>query len=378
MEKNMKAPDQHEWKVENIPLDNLKLDPQNPRLPPNIQEGNDEKIFIEFLMKSADVLELMESIGSRGYFEGEPILVTSEGAEDGEYIVVEGNCRLTASKLLKKPELAVKRKRTVIEIAGSANKKVNELPCVIYETRDEILDYLGYRHVKGAHPWDALQKARYLDQLKARLEKEYEGIDLYKQLAREIGSKYDYVAKLLSSLNLYRQIQDNDFFDTDLNEEDVKFSLLSTSLSYNAICSFLGLNNSQDVAAPDLKLENLKMLTRWLFEENKEGVTRLGESRNLKTLAAVVENDEALEKFIKGEPLEEAGNWTSLPRETFILSIQEAKGGLKRAREVIHRVPETSESDIEELRELNQILLSLVSQVKDKLPKNEDDGFGKF
>lgn len=363
-----------ELKVEKIALDLLILDPKNPRLPPNIQNCAEDGFF-EYLIKSADVLELMGSIGSRGYFSGEPILVTKEGAPEGQYIVVEGNCRLTACKLLNNPELAVKRRKSVAEIAEQAKFSVNELPCVIYETRDEIIEYLGYRHVKGAHPWDALQKARYLDQLRDRLSGKFQGQELYKQLAKEIGSRSDYVAQLLASLNLYNQIDDNDFFDTDLNESDISFSLLSTSLSYNSICNFLGLQNRKDVEAKNIDIKSLENLTKWLFEQTKEGVTRLGESRNLKSLAAVIEHEVALEKFIKGESLDEAQNWTTLPYETFLLSVQESKTALKRASEVIHRVSETKEDDISELKEVNQLLRGLADQVKGKLLK-EDDDFG--
>jgi len=363
-----------ERRVENVALDDLNLDPMNPRLPPNIQKG-EERDFFEYLMKSADVLELMGSIGSRGYFSGEPILVTKEFSSEGKYIVVEGNCRLTACKLLNNPELAIKRKKSVAEIAEQAKYTVNELPCVIYDTRDEILEYLGYRHVKGAHPWDALQKARYLDQLRVRMADEYQGQELHKQLAKEIGSRSDYVAQLLVSLNLYNQIEEKDFFDTGLSESDISFSLLSTSLSYNSICNYLGLKSRKDVDAGSLNLTSLENLTKWLFERNKENETRLGESRNLKSLAAVVDHDEALEKFIKGESLDEAENFTTRPYDTFILSVQESKTALKRALEVIHRVSITKDDDISELKEVNQLLRGLADQVKGKLIK-DDDGFG--
>lgn len=365
-----------ERSVQNVALENLILDPKNPRLPPNVQNGKEEDFF-EYLMKSADVLELMGSISSRGYFSGEPILVTKEDAPEGRYIVVEGNCRLTACKLLNNPGLAVKRKKSVAEIAEQAIYTVNELPCVVYKTRDEILDYLGYRHIKGAHSWDSLQKARYLDQLKIRYTSEYKGQELYKHLANSIGSgkRTDYVAQLLSTLNLYNQIDDNDFFDTGLNEGDINFSVLSTSLSYKPICKYLGLENSKDIEGHNLDIKRLENLTKWLFEKNKEGITRLGESRNLRSLSAVVEHEEALEQFIKGESLDEAKNWTTLPRENFIISVQESKAALRRALAVIHRVPKTSYDDIAELKEVGQLLKGLADQVKGKIPR-EDDDFG--
>jgi len=361
-------------KVRSIAVDSLALDPENPRLPADRKGAGDPSI-IEWLYENADVGELMLSIGGQGYFPGEPLLVTTDGAPAGKFIVVEGNCRLAATKLLNNTGLMTKPPKAVREAADTATFKPIELPCIQFAARKDILKYLGYRHVTGVHPWDALQKARYLRQLRDLYPMPGEQWEQYKQLAREIGSRADYVAKLLTGLHLVDLVAEKRFFGIKgLDEERLNFSLLTTALSYSSICSFLGLENATDETAKNLDEERLKNLISWLFEEHKEGRTRLGESRNLKTLAAVVSHEEALQKFTDGLPLEEAENWTSLPEENFRDALSTAIGAMQRARDVVHRVQKTNDADIEMLKEMNQMVVALHSIVKDKRGSDQELG----
>ena len=86
-----------------IKLNNLKFDAQNPRLPMRLQGVTDENKVIDYMVKYGNVTELMLSIGETGYSEAEPLLVVKEGTD--KYIVVEGNRRLAALKLLNDSEL---------------------------------------------------------------------------------------------------------------------------------------------------------------------------------------------------------------------------------------------------------------------------------
>jgi len=130
-----------------------------------------------------------------------------------KFFVIEGNCRLAACKLLQNPSFIERRRRSIEDAADSADFKPTELPCVVYTTRREVLGYLGYRHVTGVHAWDALQKARYLAQLReVMIESGVGDGDLLKRLAKDIGSRSDYVAKLLTGLKLYENIVEADFF----------------------------------------------------------------------------------------------------------------------------------------------------------------------
>lgn len=154
-------PERH---VTHLPVEALDFDPMNPRWPRYLVKGDDGEV-IEWMLKEANVVELMWSIGEQGYFEGEPLIVVPSQEKAKHYEVVEGNRRLTAVKLLSHPELATTRKNAVREAAEAAHHRPTELPVLIFDGRSEVLRYLAYRHITGIEPWGPLQKARYLKQL---------------------------------------------------------------------------------------------------------------------------------------------------------------------------------------------------------------------
>src|SRR5690606_11897920 len=137
----------------------------NPRLPKS-KHGKSEKAVIEFMLLEAATLELMLAIAENDFFAGELLLVVEDKADPGKYIVVEGNRRLTAVKLLNNPDLTSVKKIATKEIAGGAKFKPLELPCLVFEDKNKILKYLGFRHITGIKSWRLLEKARYLYDLR--------------------------------------------------------------------------------------------------------------------------------------------------------------------------------------------------------------------
>jgi len=247
--------------------------------------------------------------------------------------------------------------------------KPDALPVLIFEDRSEILGYLGYRHVTGIKQWDPLAKARYLEQLKQTMDGEPSS--KYKTLAKMIGSRADYVAKLLTGLALYDQIEENGFFGFDLKAEDIDFSLLTTALSYSNIVTFLGLPGSTEPSLPGLKEESLKDLTSWMFKEVGEGKTRLGESRNLKSLNRIVHYQKALDSFRAGKSLKEAELLTEMPAEIFSISIIRSKGHLENARDHQHLVTKPTTVDSENLEEIQTIASDLWTVIKNRLKRSK-------
>ena len=103
--------------IEFIDVDNLHFDPANPRLPSSVVDGKDDQAVITWMLKDASIIELMGSIGMKGFFPAEPLLVTRDPKRTKHFIVVEGNRRLAAVKLLRDPEGASKRFVTVAHVA---------------------------------------------------------------------------------------------------------------------------------------------------------------------------------------------------------------------------------------------------------------------
>src|SRR4051794_31647712 len=85
-------------------LELLRFDPENPRYTPdNDIDTRNEVDVIKFFYKAADLGELVQSIASSGYIDIEPLIVLSE---NNTLLVLEGNRRLAALKLLSDPQLA--------------------------------------------------------------------------------------------------------------------------------------------------------------------------------------------------------------------------------------------------------------------------------
>jgi hypothetical protein len=353
--------------IEYVSIEKLHFDPKNPRLPSTINKGS-KAVVLDWMLKDATIIELMGAIGEHGYFQGEPLLVVPSKKRDG-YDVVEGNRRLTAVKLLCNPSLALIRQKSVQRVSQEARHKPKELPMLKFKKRDEILDYLGYRHITGTKEWTPLAKARYLRELQER-----KSNVTFKELAKSIGSRADYVARLLAGLALYDEITENAFFNVSaLSEETIRFSLLTTALNYSNITNFLGLKNGRDPSLTGIKKQRLGDLTTWLFEKNAEGRTRIGDSRNLKKLSVVVANEEALKDFRHGVSLDDAYNQTEAPTDVYRRAVQEAKSRLRFAQDHIYLVKNLTEGDLDILRNVQTLVRDLRVLVTQRLFESEDN-----
>lgn len=353
-----------------LAIDKLEYDLNNPRLPKSL--GKDKKDILDWMISKENITDLMSSIAEKGFFPGEPILVIP--GESNQYTVIEGNRRYTATLLLSHPELAPQKKGTITDIVTNANHIPNELPALIFEKREDIIDYLGYRHITGVEPWDALAKARYLRQLS----KSISGSDFgekCKSLARQIGSKAPYVKQLLLGIELYETIETNDFFGIKgLDDRTFEFGTFYTGIVRPNISKYLGLDFEAERPAQNIDITNLNEFTTWLFKENDEGKTRLGESRNLTKLDKILDPQypQALEAFKEGTSLEFASELTDEPDQI-------VKENLKKCEEIVMltwkyfpQVKDYSSLKKEDLRKISQYIKQMHEMLISKQEANED------
>ncbi len=342
-----------------INISNLKFDPENPRVPIELLGVTDETKILEYMIKSGNVTELMCSMAELGYTDAEPLLAVKD--KQGEkYTVVEGNRRLAALKLLNNPELAKLRSETIVSIVESALVIPTEIPCIVYPTRDDILDYLGYRHITGVKEWGALEKATYLNMLYEKHKKEgLEREDIYRKLAKMIGSRMDYVRKLHMSYNLYVLANSNAFYglkDTD----DFAFSWITAALGYVEIQNYIGLGEGE-YTVENINQEKYEKLFKWLF--NRKIVS---ESRRIRDLAEVIGSEKAIEKLEDGYSLDEALLYSSHPEDVFTQLLLDSRDKLRKAMsqiEPLKEMPEDAESLLSDI-------LKLTNSIKGALQAN--------
>jgi len=290
-------------KFDNLHVDDLRLDPDNPRLPTHV--NRDEADMLRFLAESSSIEELISAIGSNGYFGAEP-LIGIQDANGGRTIIVEGNRRLTALKLLNRVTYEGIPKK-VLDAVNSAKERPTSVNVALYETRSDILNCLGNKHIAGVKPWGALAKARYAKQLLDTTPMEDEIGERVRAVAQSIGSRSDFISRSIKAYEAYQYAEKRGFFGLQtVNEETVKFSLLGTALDYDGIQQFVYDDVDIDFDSRTFKEAHLKELFSWMFEKTDKGKTRLGESRNLKELSKVVASEEGLRLFRTGVSLDQA------------------------------------------------------------------------
>lgn len=356
-----------EYKLDKIPIDKIYLDNKNPRIPKSLHNGDQHEIM-SYMIANASVTELMKSICENDYFLGEPLIVIpvdSDNAEKG-YTVVEGNRRVTALKLLHNPELATFQKNKIKSIASNTDcTKPKLIPSLIANDHNEVQKYLGFRHITGVKNWKALEKARYLYYLQEELLKKKPNLllrELSTDLAAMIGSRADYVKRVIIAYRLYLLIEENDFFEIEyLNDTTFYFTNLLDSLNRKNIATFLFVDfNKNDPLeyyhsdASDFK--HLKEWCEWLFEKNAENKTRVkSKSDQLTMLASIVGNERALEEFREGKSLKDAAFLTEHADQLFSESITKSIDYIKHAFNIAYNIDDFPLSLDDNLKEIVKI-----------------------
>lgn len=310
-------------------ISELVLDRRNPRLFEYGLDANspDEKV-IEILWEEMDVCELVLSIEASGFFPHEPIVVAKE---NGRNIVIEGNRRLAAVKLLLEPELAESLSLDVPTISNEAKGKLQQLP-VIVDTREMAWRYLGFKHVNGPAKWSSFAKSQYI----ADVHRKY-AVPL-EDIARQIGDTHRTVQRLFRGLMVIEQAERLKAFDReDKYNKRFAFSHLYSGIGYDGIASFIGLRpetEENEEPVPFERKEELRELCLWLYgskRENKRPVIR-SQNPDLRNLDTVLAHGEAVAALRAGRELALAVEISKPPSNVFASSLHAAKRELEKAR----------------------------------------------
>ncbi len=353
-------------KIKYIATEELHFDPDNPRFY-RLNDPSSVPAVIEEMLADEGVQDLMLSIGQKGYFEGEPLLVTE--APDGRLIVVEGNRRLAATKLLNRElEPPRRRHKSVEVIRNEASVEApTELPCIEYPSRKEVLRYLGYRHITGVKEWDSLSKAKYLAQLRDDFYEGFPKAQQLKGLANDIGSTPAYVGKLLTALALYNHAEDRKFFGLPIRREEIEFSYLTTALLYNQIIEWLGLESGTDIEMLALNEGNLQRAFSWMFAKDQQNRTILGESRNLREMACIVGSPDAIKVLESTGKMAEAYLYTDGPQSALEKAMKEAKEKLETIWSMLPRTRPLTEDHGAMSQNLFEVTKDIRNYVREKM-----------
>jgi len=299
-------PDSLQAGYDKVPVGDILFDCENPRLGGAARRKTQEGIQAVLEGPPHYALDLVGSIAENGFLPYEPLIVRKE---HGKYVVIEGNRRLAAvHAILANP---AKYTHGLIE-------SLQEIPVLVFPPNtgggfsEEMLRYLGVKHLFGFRDWPPLSKAMFLD--------------------KRIGSKKD-MAQVLKELNITRQEAARYLIPYRLtkvaktafrkvNVED--FWSLAESFGRKNIKTYIQLDvDRKTMRIRSFDAGKLRHLAQFLYGKKR----RLTDTRQLSALSRVLGSTEAAAKLERGATLDEAS--------LYVESKQETVGHLQRQLEKI-------------------------------------------
>ena len=313
--------------AEQMSPDSLYLDDKNPRMA-GAAEGQSQDEIIEFLWREMAVAEIALSIRQNGFFQHEPLFAAREG---GRLVVIEGNRRLAAVKLLCNAKLREIVKATDLPaISEQLRGQLKFLPVIVCK-RENIWQYVGFKHINGPQAWESYSKAMYISWVHNELNQSLEAI------ANCIGDTHSTVARLYSAWQVLDQAEDEEVWHRDNRaRKHFAFSHLYTGLGYPGIQRFLGLKKgaTEKRPVPKQKLKHLGQLCSWLYGNKEESREPLIHSQNpdLRELDETLLSPNGIAALQKGLPLATSLNISRGDERLFRESLVSAKQALEDAR----------------------------------------------
>ncbi len=303
----------------------LLLDPDNPRLPPELQ-GASQIELAQYIDLHYEPIRVAESIARRGYFPSEPLIVQRE-----TNLVLEGNRRLVALRGLSDPALrATFDDPAAWEAAAALGPSPEEVPVVEVVERSDAAAVIGYRHISGVEPWEPMQKARFIASL-------LEGPD-----ASDFATVADLVGETEHSVrSQYRNFVAVREMETRFGENTTRvknhFGTFTRAMQSQGVREFLGTPapSSVDVGGsvlPDGAGERAAELSSWLFGEEDGTDPVISDSRKISDLGAIIQSEDGLAELRKTRSLEAAFEAGGGPRQRLLNRLAQARNALRAAQ----------------------------------------------
>lgn len=281
-----------------VASDKLLLDPDNPRLPEEVQGGTQASLLA--YLESHDALhELAASFVANGFFQNEPLVVLPE-REDGTRVVVEGNRRLSTLLILLQEPAALESELAFDLDPAPSSERLDQLRSVpVFEISDasELNAYLGFRHISGIRRWGAEPKARFIARAVDEMAANDSRAPFY-DVGRLVGSnaggvRSSYIA--LKVLRLARQ-------ETDINVRPImsqRFGVWMRLLGTANVPTYLGLDKGAREHAEVLRsvasvrIPELQAVVQDLLP-TADSAPILSDSRDATTYSDIVADERAL------------------------------------------------------------------------------------
>jgi hypothetical protein len=286
-----------------LPVAQLSLDQENPRLPESLV-GAAEDDILAYALEDLVLEELAESFLENGFFWNEPLSVMkkSDRKNPTEYVVLEGNRRLAALRILLRDRVP---ENLALDLAYDPDpkdlKRLETIPCVVAKDRSEVNAMIGFRHIGGLKKWESEAKARYIFQ---RIEELVEANEPepFKELGRRIGSNAQGVRNPYIALAIARWAR-NECRESELPRvnrlmQKSRFGVWQRTLNSKEVRSYIGYTggttyNEIQSCLRGLKKNKLMEVIKDLTPSTPDGRPLVRDSRYITDYGRVIANPNA-------------------------------------------------------------------------------------
>jgi hypothetical protein len=311
-----------------VPVAELRLDPANPRLPPEMQEPpRGQREIALYINKHYDPLRIAESISEHTFFESEPLIAVRR---DDVYVVIEGNRRLTALMGLADESL---RRDFSKENAGwarldSGNGPLS-VPVLVVDNPAVVAPLLGFRHISGIEPWDPYAQARYIAQL---VDRDGHSLD---EVADIVGRPRTEIASKYRDFDILAQA---DQMGISTKRARKSFGVFNNAMGRRAVRAFIGAPDPRVVDPALFPLDSgaapqLSTLITLVFGDSHGKGRVITDSRQLGQLANILAEPtgRALRVLQVTNDLQESLDAATDPSDQFTRAVKTAHGRLEKA-----------------------------------------------
>lgn len=254
------------------PLDQLFLDPNNPRFvghdwafvpDPEISEHVHQTTCRQRLLKEFDVGKLQANMEINGFLPIDRVIVRK--IADDQFVVIEGNRRICAAK-----EIGT-HKDSGEEISEDVLDTLKDIDCLLYtgenQNNEAAWIFQGLRHISGIEDWSAFHKAKLLVE-----QMENEGLTL-----TEVGDRFGLTrygaGQWVRGYRAFNQAKKNTDYVGQVDERVYPYLQELFGRSSIALKEWLGWDDDQEKF---LHEDRLNEFIGWFY--NKGGDTPEGEN----------------------------------------------------------------------------------------------------
>lgn len=291
--------------IKDYPVASLHLDPENPRLPESLQ-GEDESELLAWFYAHGNLEELAQSLVDNGFFAHEPLIILRGHRKDKDsYVVLEGNRRLAALKIVLEDPTAPDLRFVGIQANNRQKKELSQVPCYLIEKREAVHDFIGFRHIGGLMAWGPEAKARYLTSEIERLATKTD--EPFREVGRRVGSNSAGVRNSYIALKLLQTARDEFGIKIDFVYQQ-RFGVWFRCMNSEELRDYIGFGSPKEFGdiKKALKKINAKNIAAVVDDLTAhDGVRPLvADSRNVTDYGRVLANKKALSTLRKHKRLD--------------------------------------------------------------------------